>query len=555
MTTEAPALGGRQIRLLMFGLMTGMLLAALDQTIVGTALPTIVGELGGINHYSWVVTAYLLASTASTPLYGKMADLYGRRPVFLFSIGTFLLGSLLAGLSQDMTQLIVTRGVQGLGAGGLMTLAFTIISDVVSPRERGRYQGLFGAVFGLSSVAGPLVGGYFAETDWRWIFYINVPLGILAIIVCSRVLRLVPFTRRDHTIDWLGAALLVAGVSCLLLALSWGGNEYAWGSGVIVGLFAAGVVLGVLFVLQEARVAEPILPLRLFRSATFALANSAGFVLGLVMFGSIIFIPLYLQIVRGASPTRSGLLMLPMMAGIIVTSVLTGRAMSRIGRYKWFPVAGAAVLLVGMLLFTRLEVDTSLWLAFGFMVVIGVGLGLCMQSLILAVQNSVSMRDLGAGTSSATFFRSLGGSFGVAILGAVLSSRLTSELADRLPGAIAQLPPPQQAAVAASGGAEISVNDPATILALPAPVRAAVQAAFVESLHLVFLTTGLIAIVAVLVTLALPNEKLRGAGPGGSTGGTDGLGGEGPAPGGKPLAKESKEEAATEMEAKSQTML
>ncbi|KAB1138882.1 MFS transporter [Micromonospora sp. AMSO12t] len=555
MTTEAPALGGRQIRLLMFGLMTGMLLAALDQTIVGTALPTIVGELGGINHYSWVVTAYLLASTASTPLYGKMADLYGRRPVFLFSIGTFLLGSLLAGLSQDMTQLIVTRGVQGLGAGGLMTLAFTIISDVVSPRERGRYQGLFGAVFGLSSVAGPLVGGYFAETDWRWIFYINVPLGILAIIVCSRVLRLIPFTRRDHSIDWLGAALLVAGVSSLLLALSWGGNEYAWGSGVIIGLFVAGAVLGVLFVLQEARVAEPILPLRLFRSATFALANSAGFVLGLVMFGSIIFIPLYLQIVRGASPTRSGLLMLPMMAGIIVTSVLTGRAMSRIGRYKWFPVSGAAVLLVGMLLFTRLEVDTSLWVAFGYMVVIGVGLGLCMQSLILAVQNSVSMRDLGAGTSSATFFRSLGGSFGVAILGAVLSSRLTSELADRLPGAIAVLPPEQQAAVAASGGADVSVNDPATILALPAPVRAAVQAAFVESLHLVFLTTGLIAIVAVLVTLALPNEKLRGAGPGGATGGTDGLGGEGPAPGGKPLDRESKQEAAAEMEAKSQTML
>ncbi|MFY1597775.1 MDR family MFS transporter [Micromonospora sp. WMMD737] len=555
MTTEAPALGGRQIRLLMFGLMTGMLLAALDQTIVGTALPTIVGELGGINHYSWVVTAYLLASTASTPLYGKMADLYGRRPVFLFSIGTFLLGSLLAGLSQDMTQLIVTRGVQGLGAGGLMTLAFTIISDVVSPRERGRYQGLFGAVFGLSSVAGPLVGGYFAETDWRWIFYINVPLGILAIVVCSRVLRLIPFTRRDHSIDWLGAALLVAGVSCLLLALSWGGNEYAWGSGVIIGLFVAGAVLGVLFVLQEARVAEPILPLRLFRSATFALANSAGFVLGLVMFGSIIFIPLYLQIVRGASPTRSGLLMLPMMAGIIVTSVLTGRAMSRIGRYKWFPVSGAAVLLVGMLLFTRLEVDTSLWVAFGYMVVIGIGLGLCMQSLILAVQNSVSMRDLGAGTSSATFFRSLGGSFGVAILGAVLSSRLTSELADRLPGAIAVLPPEQQAAVAASGGADVSVNDPATILALPAPVRAAVQAAFVESLHLVFLTTGLIAIVAVLVTLALPNEKLRGAGPGGATSGTDGLGGEGPAPGGKPLDRESKEEAAAEMEAKSQTML
>ncbi|MDG4755481.1 MDR family MFS transporter [Micromonospora sp. WMMD718] len=555
MTAQAarPALPARQIRLLMFGLMTGMLLAALDQTIVGTALPTIVGELGGINHYSWVVTAYLLASTASTPLYGKMADLYGRRPVFLFSIGMFLLGSLLAGLSQDMTQLIVTRGVQGLGAGGLMTLAFTIISDVVSPRERGRYQGLFGAVFGVSSVAGPLVGGYFAENNWRWIFYINVPLAILAIVVCWHVMRLVPFERREHTVDWIGAALLVAGVSCLLLALSWGGAEYAWGSGVIVGLFAAGAVLGVLFVAQEARTREPILPLRLFRSATFALANGAGFVLGLVMFGSIIFIPLYLQIVKGASPTRSGLLMLPMMAGVIVTSVLTGRAMSRIGRYKWFPVAGAAVLVVGMLLFQQLQVATSLWLAFGYMVVIGVGLGLCMQSLILAVQNAVSVRDLGAGTSSATFFRSLGGSFGVAILGAVLSSRLTAEMSARLPDALAQLPPEQRAAVTAGG--DFSINDPAAILALPAPVRAAVQAAFVESLHLVFLTTGLIAVIAVLVTLAMPNLQLRGTGPQGATGGADPLGGKAPAPGGKPLTKESKDEAAADMEAKSQTML
>ncbi|MFI7426036.1 DHA2 family efflux MFS transporter permease subunit [Micromonospora sp. NPDC049836] len=557
MTAQAarPVLPARQIRLLMFGLMTGMLLAALDQTIVGTALPTIVGELGGINHYSWVVTAYLLASTASTPLYGKMADLYGRRPVFLFSIGTFLLGSLLAGLSQNMTQLIVTRGVQGLGAGGLLTLAFTIISDVVSPRERGRYQGLFGAVFGISSVAGPLVGGYFAETNWRWIFYINVPLGILAIVVCYHVMRLVPFQRREHAIDWLGAGLLVAAVSCLLLALSWGGNEYAWGSGVIVGLLVAGAVLAVLFVLQEARVAEPILSLRLFRNRTFSLANLAGFVLGLVMFGSIIFIPLYLQLVKGASPTRSGLLMLPMMAGIIVTSIITGRAMSRIGRYKWFPVAGSAVLVVGMLLFRQLQVATSLWVAFGFMVVIGVGLGLCMQSLILAVQNAVDPRDLGAGTSSATFFRSLGGSFGVAILGAVLSSQLTRHLGERLPAAIAQLPPDQRAAVAANGGTDISINDPATVLALPGPVRAAIQGAFVDSLHPVFLTTGLIAILAVLVTLLMPNAQLRGTGPQGATGGADPLGGKAAAPGGKPLAKESKEEAAAEMEAKSQTLL
>ncbi|BCJ65028.1 MDR family MFS transporter [Polymorphospora rubra] len=538
--TAAPRLTHRQILLLMVGLMTGMLLAALDQTIVGTALPTIVGELGGINHYSWVVTAYLLASTASTPLYGKMADLYGRRPVFLFSIGTFVLGSLLAGFAQDMTQLIVTRGIQGVGAGGLMTLAFTIISDVVSPRERGRYQGLFGAVFGVSSVAGPLVGGYFAETDWRWIFFINVPLGVVAILVCYQVMKLVPFQRRDHAIDWLGAALMVAAVSCLLLALSWGGNEYAWGSPVIVGLFVAGGVLSLLFLFQESRVAEPILSLRFFRIPTFALANAAGFVLGLVMFGSIIFIPLYLQIVKGASPTRSGLLMLPMMAGVIVTSVLSGRAMSRIGRYKWFPVAGSVVLLVGMLLFTRLEVGTSLWLAFGFMVVIGVGLGLCMQSLVLAVQNGVPPRDLGAGTSAVTFFRSLGGSFGVAILGAVLSARLTAELADRMPGAIAQLPPEQAAAFAGTSSTSFSVNEPSVILALPDPIRAAVQESFVDSLHVVFLVAGLIAIVAVAVTVLLPDHELRGAMPAASD---------------DALRKEPHDDAAAEMEAKSQTMI
>jgi EmrB/QacA subfamily drug resistance transporter len=527
-----PHLSHQQILLLMAGLMTGMLLAALDQTIVGTALPTIVGELGGIDHYSWVVTAYLLASTASTPLYGKISDLYGRRPVFLFSIGTFLAGSLLAGLSQDMTQLIITRGIQGLGAGGLMTLAFTIISDVVSPRERGRYQGLFGAVFGVASVAGPLVGGYFAEHDWRWIFYINVPLGILAIVVCYHVMRLIPFQRRPHSIDWLGAALMVAGVSCLLLALSWGGNQYPWGSATIIGLFVAGGVLALLFLLQESRANEPILPLKLFRRRTFALANGAGFVLGLVMFGSIIFIPLYLQIVKGATPTRSGLLMLPMMAGVIVTSVLSGRAMSRIGRYKWFPVAGSAVLTAGMLLFTQLHVHTSLWLAFGYMVVIGVGLGLCMQSLVLAVQNAVELRDLGAGTSAATFFRSLGGSFGVAILGAVLSTRLSAELGERLPGAVSQLTPEQAAQFQASGGAaNFSINEPAVIRALPEPLREAIQFAFVDALHVVFLIAGLVAILAVAVTLALPDRELRGAAP------------------------TTNEESATDAEARAQTLI
>jgi EmrB/QacA subfamily drug resistance transporter len=477
----------------MGGLMTGMLLAALDQTIVGTALPTIVGDLGGLDHYSWVVTAYLLASTASTPLYGKISDLYGRRPVLLFAIATFLAGSLLAGLSQNMTELIATRALQGIGAGGLMTLAFTIVSDVVAPRERARYQGLFGAVFGISSVAGPLAGGYFAEHDWRWIFYINVPLGIFALFVCARVLRLVPHARREHRIDYLGAALMVTGCSALLLALSWGGSEYAWDSATIIVLLAAFVVLAVLFVFVESRAEEPILPLRLFKRATFSLANTGTFILGFAMFGSIIYVPLYLQIVKGATPTSSGLLMLPMMAGVIVTSIVSGRVISRIGRYKWFPVAGTIVMGSGLLLFTSLKVDTPLWQAFICMAVIGIGLGLAMQPLILAVQNSLELRDMGAGTAAATFFRSLGGSIGVAALGAVMNNQLTSQMHG-----------------AAAG---VSINAPAQVRALPPEQLQMVEHIFVNALHPVFLSAAVVALLGTLITLALPNKSLQSGAP------------------------------------------
>ncbi|WP_344618156.1 MDR family MFS transporter [Dactylosporangium salmoneum] len=495
----------------MGGLMTGMLLAALDQTIVGTALPTIVGDLGGMDHYSWVVTAYLLASTASTPLYGKISDLLGRRPVLLFAIATFLAGSLLAGLSQNMTELIATRALQGIGAGGLMTLAFTIVSDVVAPRERARYQGLFGAVFGISSVAGPLVGGYFAENDWRWIFYINVPLAIFAMFVCARVLRLVPHTRREHRIDYLGATLMVAGCSALLLALSWGGNEYAWGSAAILGLFAAFAVLTVAFVIVEGRAEEPILPLRLFKRATFSLSNVATFILGFAMFGSIIYVPLYLQIVKGATPTRSGLLMLPMMGGVIITSIVAGRVISKLGRYKWFPVAGTVVMGTGLLLFTSLKVQTPLWQAFIYMTVIGVGLGLAMQPLILAVQNSLELRDMGAGTSAATFFRSLGGSVGVAALGAVMNNQLASQMH--------------------GAGGNVSINAPSQVRALPPAQLQMVEHIFVNALHPVFLSAAVVALVGTLITLALPNKALQGATP-------------------EQAAPADSEEAAAEMEAK-----
>ncbi|WP_433213903.1 MDR family MFS transporter [Dactylosporangium sp. CS-047395] len=498
MNQARPALAHKQILLLMGGLMTGMLLAALDQTIVGTALPTIVGDLGGLDHYSWVVTAYLLASTASTPLYGKISDLYGRRPVLLFAIATFLAGSLLAGLSQNMPELIATRALQGIGAGGLMTLAFTIISDVVAPRERARYQGLFGAVFGISSVAGPLVGGYFAEHDWRWIFYINVPLAIFALFVCARVLRLVPHTRRDHKVDYLGAAFMVTGSSALLLALSLGGTDgYAWDSATILGLFAAFAVLAAAFIVVESRAEEPILPLRLFKRATFSLSNAATFILGFAMFGSIIYVPLYLQIVKGATPTRSGLLMLPMMAGVIVTSIVSGRIISKVGRYKWFPVAGTVIMGSGLLLFTTLEVNTPLWQAFIYMTVIGVGLGMAMQPLILAVQNSLELRDMGAGTSAATFFRSLGGSVGVAALGAVMNSKLSG----------------------GSGG--VSINAPAQVRALPPAQLEMVERLFVNALHPVFLSAAVVALVGTLITIALPNKSLQGSSPVETTTGED----------------------------------
>ncbi len=487
MSDQRPMLTHRQLLLLLSGLMCALLLAALDQTIVGTAMPTIVREFHSIEHYAWVVTAYLLASTASTPLYGKVSDLYGRRPVLLFAIGTFLVGSALAGASPNMTWLIVTRGIQGLGAGGLMTLAFTIVSDVGTPRERAKYQGLFGAVWGLASVAGPPIGGYFAEHDWHWIFYINIPVGVVALLVCLRVLRLVPHQRRDHTIDWWGAALLVAGVCCILLGLSWGGNQFAWASPQILGLFLAGTALAVAFVAVQARATEPVLPLRLFRRRTFSIANAAAFILGFAMFGSIIYVPLYLQIVKSASPSESGMLMLPMMAGIIVTSIVSGRLISRIGRYKWFTVAGTSVLTVGLVLFTLLDADSPLWQTFSFMVVIGVGLGLAMQPLILAVQNGLELRDLGAGTSASTFFRSLGGSLGVAALGAVMANRLA--------------------------GTGLSINE-LVARSHHGPVDPVVQAAFVHALHPLFLVCASVSVIAVLLTLALPDRELQGAAPG-----------------------------------------
>lgn len=429
----------RQILVVFSGLMAGMLLAALDQTIVSTALPTIVGELGGLDHLSWVVTAYLLTTTASTPLYGKLSDIYGRRLMFQSAIVIFVIGSMLCGLSQEMLQLIVFRGIQGIGAGGLMAMAFAIIGDIVSPRERGRYTGYLGAVFAVASVAGPLLGGYFVDhLSWRWVFYVNVPIGIVALVITSSVLRL-PFVRRTHTIDFAGAALLVAAVSTLLLALVWGGSEYPWGSSTILGLFAAAAILTGLFLWWEHRTAEPILPLRLFGGRVFSTGVALSFLLGGAMFGAIVFLPLFLQVATGASATNSGLLLLPLMAGLLTTSIASGRVIARTGHYKKWPIAGMAIAAVGMFLLSTMDPHTSRLSSGLYMVVVGVGLGMVMQVLVLAVQNGAEFRDLGVVTSSVNFFRSLGGSFGVSGLGVVFATVLDDKLAELIPaGALAR---------------------------------------------------------------------------------------------------------------------
>ncbi|MFJ8893504.1 MDR family MFS transporter [Leifsonia sp. NPDC102414] len=498
-TADAPSAGSPQkktILLLFAGLMVTMLLASLDQTIFSTALPTIVGELNGVDHMLWVTTAYILASTIMLPVYGKLGDLIGRKGLFIIAIGLFMAGSVIGGLAGDMTWLIVGRAVQGLGGGGLMILSQAIIADVVPARERGRYMGIMGGVFALSSVAGPLLGGWFTESiGWRWAFWMNIPLGILAIASAVAFLRLPKNAQRKPRIDVAGMGLLAIASTCLVLVTTWGGTTYDWNSPVILSLIVGTVVAGIAFVFVERAAAEPIMPLALFRDRNFNLTTIAGLIIGIAMFGALAYLPTYLQMVTGANATEAGFLMIPMMAALLITSIVSGQLVSKTGRYKWLPVTGTVIVAGALVLLSTMTPTLPIWVLCSFLAIMGVGLGMSMQILVLIVQNSFPVSQVGTATASNNYFRQIGASLGSAIVGSLFATRLTQLLTERMP------------AGAQAGGGSNSLT-PAIVKGLPTPIRDVIVGSYNDALTPVFLYMVPLLLVAAVLLLFVVEKPL-----------------------------------------------
>lgn len=496
----ADAAAKRHILLVFAGLMVTMLLAALDQMIFSTALPTIVGELNGVNHMLWVTTAYILASTITLPVYGKLGDLIGRKGLFITAISIFIVGSIIGGLSQDMTWLIAGRAVQGLGGGGLLILAQAIIADVVPARERGKYMGVMGGVFAISSVAGPLLGGWFTDgIGWRWAFWMNIPLGLLAIASAAFFLRLPKNTNRNPSIDVTGIFLLAIASTCLVLMTTWGGNTYGWDSPVIIGLILGALVAGVGFVFVERRAAEPIMPLHLFKDRNFNLTTVVGLIIGIAMFGALAYLPTYLQMVTGLNATQAGLLMAPLMAALLIASIVSGQVVSRTGRYKWLPMTGMVFVAISLFLLSTMTPALSTWILCSYLAIMGLGLGMSMQILILIVQNSFPMSEVGTATASNNYFRQIGASLGSAIVGSLFVAKLTQLLTERMP-----------AGAVAAGGGENSLT-PAVVRDLPAAIHDVIVGAYNDALTPVFLYMVPLAIVGLILLVFVIEKPLATA--------------------------------------------
>jgi EmrB/QacA subfamily drug resistance transporter len=495
--TASAIVGGKPLEqpawLVISALLLVMALAMLDQTIVSTALPTIVGDLGGLQHLSWVVTAYLLSATVLTPIYGKLGDMFGRKLILQAAIAIFVLGSTLCGFSQNMAQLIAFRTLQGAGGGGLMVVAVAAVADVVPPRERGKVQGLFGAVYGVATIVGPLAGGFFVDKfTWRWIFFINIPLALLALVVIAVVFKS-RTERHKREIDYLGAALLAVGLTSIVLFTSLGGNTFAWNSPQIVGMIVTVILAILAFVWAETHAVEPVLPLTLFRNRSFATASTMAFVVGLAMFSTVTFLPLYLQIVRGVSPTASGLQLAPMMGGMLITSIGSGFMISKFGRYKPFPIIGSAVMSLAMFLLSRLTVETAAWIVTVDMIVLGLGLGLTLQVLVVISQNSVALKDVGVATAGSSLFRQTGGSIGLALLGALFARSLANGIAQHLP----------------ANSMHIAILTPSMVAHLAPQMLAPVLHVYMDALHTVFLACAAITLTAFGLSWTLKDSPSR----------------------------------------------